>query len=62
MASDQRDWYKEWWRKKTGYVERASFRLSHADVERGKYLGAWKRNLMIALAVLLGFVALAVLT
>ncbi len=60
MAIDQRDWYKQWWRKRTGYVERAAFRQSHADLQRGKYLEAWKRNALIALTVFLGFIALAV--
>ncbi len=27
MSLDDRDYYKQWWRKKTGYVERAKFRL-----------------------------------
>jgi t-SNARE complex subunit (syntaxin) len=28
MAAENRDWYRDWWRKKTGYVERAAFRVS----------------------------------
>ena len=34
MGSDNRDWYRDWWRKKTGYVERAGFRRPAAEVER----------------------------
>ena len=26
MAMDNRDWYRDLWRKKTGYVERSDFR------------------------------------
>ena len=36
MASDNRDWYRDWWRKKTGYVERAGFRMSEADRLKAK--------------------------
>lgn len=31
MGSDNRDWYRDWWRKKTGYVERASFRMGERE-------------------------------
>ena len=34
MGIDNRDWYRTWWRKKTGYVERASFRLGEAEFQR----------------------------
>jgi hypothetical protein len=44
MASDNRDWYRDWWRKKTGYVERASFRVSEADRLRQKYVKKWWAN------------------
>lgn len=27
MGIQDRDYYREWWRKRTGYVERAQFRL-----------------------------------
>lgn len=36
MASDNRDWFRDWWRKKTGYVERAGFRMSEADRLKAK--------------------------
>ena len=42
MASDNRDWYRDWWRKKTGYVERAGFRVSEADRQRQKYVSEWR--------------------
>ncbi len=42
MASDNRDWYRDWWRKKTGYVERASFRVSESDRLRMRRRREWK--------------------
>lgn len=27
MGADNRDWYRAWWAKKEGYVERADFRV-----------------------------------
>jgi|GEM_PF-3225184 len=47
MASDNRDWYRDWWRKKTGYVERASFRVSEGERKRQRYRAEWRRNLII---------------
>lgn len=32
MAADNRDWYRDLLRKKTGYAERAKFRASYADM------------------------------
>jgi hypothetical protein len=34
MSVEHRDWYRDWWRKKTGYVERALFRRPAREVER----------------------------
>lgn len=42
MASDNRDWYRDWWRKKTGYVERAGFRMSEADRLKAKRAAEWR--------------------
>jgi hypothetical protein len=53
MAGDQRDWYREWWRKRTGYVERASFRVSEADRRRERNSALWQRNLWGTVGVLL---------
>ena len=53
MASDQRGWYRDWWRKRTGYVERAAFRISEADRERERRAAAWQRNLWGLVGVLL---------
>lgn len=60
MAIDTRGYYRDWVRKKTGFVERALFRVSHADVERQKFRSAWHRNFLVAGAIL-GFVVLATL-
>ena len=56
MASDNRDWYRDWWRKKTGYVERAGFRMSEADRQRAKHRRAWQ-SLLIKLLIF--FLAIA---
>jgi hypothetical protein len=32
MAMDERDWYKNLLRKKSGYTERAKWRASYADM------------------------------
>lgn len=50
MASDNRDWYRDWWRKKTGYVERAGFRISEADRQRAKHASEW-RAIFVKLAL-----------
>lgn len=68
MAGDNRDWYREWWNRKTGYVERSRFRMGHSD--RQQYLrekrhaarsSAWRRNIFIALLVVAAFLAAAIL-
>lgn len=56
MASDQRDWYRDWWRKKTGYTERAHFRISFGEHQRNQYRGAWRRN-WIAVGMVAGVIA-----
>jgi hypothetical protein len=38
MGADNRDWYRDWWRKKTGYRERADFRRPARQVQREKDL------------------------
>lgn len=41
MGMQDRDYYKEWWKKRTGYEEKASFRLpaySNEDDDGGAYL------------------------
>lgn len=48
MASDNRDWYRDWWRKKTNYVERAAFRISEGERKRQQFAAGWKRNFTIA--------------
>ena len=58
MASDQRDWYRDWWRKKTGYVETASFRRPAREVDREREL-RWVNwhpvlKLLVVFAVVVG--------
>lgn len=67
MASDNRDWYRDWWRKKTGYVERASFRVGQAEHQRVKFerkhaarSAAWRRNWLVVIALLVAFLLLAI--
>lgn len=50
MASDNRDWHRDWWRKKTGYVERAGFRMSEGDRQRAKHAREW-RAILVKLAL-----------
>lgn len=61
MAIDTRDWHRDQHNKRTGYVERSSFRLGHGEAQRRKHSAAWRRNLLIVLAVFLGIVALSFL-
>ena len=44
MAIDTRDYYRDRIRKKTGYVERADFRVSEHDLSRHKHAKAWRGN------------------
>ena len=61
MASDNRDWYRDWWRKKTGYVERAGFRMSEGDRQRAKHAREWRAILVkLALFVLAVMVMIVV--
>ena len=60
MAMDNRDWYRNLLRKKTGYVERAVFRMEYGEAERKKpfkLAGVW----WFVLVVLVGIPALALL-
>lgn len=34
MAIDNRDWYRDWWRKRTDYEERARFRMGADELDR----------------------------
>ena len=37
MGMDNRDWYRDFWRKKTGYTERADFRISAGQHGRNQH-------------------------
>ncbi|REM37416.1 hypothetical protein DSI31_05235 [Mycobacterium tuberculosis] len=60
MAADQRGWYRDWWRRKTGYVERSSFRLGEDERKQMRHAKAWRRNWLVVLFVLLAFVGVKV--
>lgn len=60
MGSDNREWYRDWWRKKTGYVERSAFRVSESDRKRAAHASAWRKN-WIVLAVVVGVLVVLVL-
>lgn len=60
MGVQDRDWYRDWWRKRTGYTERASFRVGHGERLRSLRRSAWRRNWVIAGAVVLVLVVLAI--
>jgi len=36
MAVDDRDWHRDWWRKKLNHNERSSFRMSETAYRRKK--------------------------
>lgn len=57
MGSDNRDWHRDWWRKKTGYVERARFRMPEAEYQRQLRAAIFKRRLLF-LAVLVALLFL----
>lgn len=60
MAADNRDWYRDWWRKKTGYVERADFRIPERQRQRKRRAAALRALCFHACAVAL-LLALAIL-
>lgn len=61
MGTDNRDWYRDWWRRKTGYVERAAFRVGDGERKRAQHSSAWRRNAYLVLGFIVFLVALAVL-
>jgi hypothetical protein len=65
MASDNRDWYRDWWRKKTGYVERAKFRQGAHEIKRQEHREGWRANgvvlVLLCLALVVVYVARKVL-
>lgn len=60
MGADNRDWYRDWWRKRTGYTERALFRMGRGEHKRALHRSAWRRNWGIVGAVVLVLVVLAI--
>lgn len=41
MGMYDRDWYRDWVREREGYTERADFRVSQAEYQRGKRRKEW---------------------
>jgi len=60
VAGDQRDWYRDWWRRKTGYVERASFRVGEGERKRMQHAQSWRRNWLVVAGVVVCLVLLKV--
>jgi len=60
MAIDTRDYYRDRIRKKTGYVERADFRVSEHDLSRHKHAKAWRGN-WIKLGIFLALIGAVIL-
>lgn len=58
MSADNRDWYRDWWRTKTRYVERARFRMGEAEYQRQIHRAAWRRNFLV-LGLCIAFFVLA---
>ena len=59
MAADNRDWYRDWWRKKHGYTERATFRVSADEEKRQAHRAAW-RSIFLKLAAVFLVVAILI--
>ena len=60
MPIDNRDWYRDSLRKKTGYVERASFRVplgTPEQIEARKRARGWRRNFLIVCLLIIVAVA-----
>ena len=55
MGSDNRDWHSQWWRKRTGYVERASFRVSEAERLRMRRYARWRKVFVLLFVFLIAF-------
>ena len=62
MSADNRDWYKDWWRKKTGYTEKAVFRMSETQRQENERQRAWWRLgfKLLALVLLVTVVAIGI--
>lgn len=61
MAIDTRDWYRDKLRKRTGYVERATFRTGRSESLWPIKFKAWRRKAAVAAVIVLAITALALL-
>lgn len=41
MGIEDREYYRDWWRKKTDYVEKADFRVSEEERQQNKRSSTW---------------------
>jgi hypothetical protein len=48
-----RDYYREWWAKKTGYVERAKFRLPSGPASQRRKIKNWHPVITVLSTVIL---------
>jgi len=46
MGMDDRDYYREWWRKKQGFTEKAPFRLPASYRQQKQTLPHWSLVLL----------------
>lgn len=60
MAIDNRDWYRKLFNKRSGYVERAAFRLGDGERAQQKHRDAWRRNWLIVFVAVCATVLLVV--
>ncbi len=62
MGKEDRDWYRDYWRRRDGYTERATFRVSEKERQRMARRKAWQRSLTnVALWVIVIFALLHIL-
>lgn len=53
MGYEDRDWYRDWWRKRQGYVEKATFRVPEAQRQREANAAIWRRLALRVLGIVL---------
>lgn len=53
MGYEDRDWYRDWWRKRHGYVEKATFRVLEAQRQREANAAIWRRLALRVVGIVL---------
>ncbi len=61
MGTENRDWYRDWWRKKTGYTERADFRVSESQYRAKRRRSDWRKFWLRAAKITFLLYALALM-